>query len=274
MKAGEWNEHWCQADFATTCLIRHLRQSCGLEAKTPLALLDDRFDERSGLFFANPYLVDWGLALALQGETGETAQRLRERLKREILASTNADHSFGMFDIPLSTALAVLSLAALGYRGRFLKLVQLRLSEIAMPEETVEIAKPFYSTYKVPDVLGILYAQGGDLDSQVFRSEGEHYAMSYYADQHKIVSTALVAMALEGIDGSDAPAEGGEATPAEYSGVRARGEQNAHPRYRCNTQEEYIARYAQPPYLKKSNLLQKEGGAIQDEKSLEYGGQA
>ena len=51
--------HWCQADFATTCLVRALRDETKLPSLTSFAYLEERFDSRGGLYFANPYIVDW-----------------------------------------------------------------------------------------------------------------------------------------------------------------------------------------------------------------------
>jgi hypothetical protein len=48
------NRHWCQPDYATTCLVRGLRQAAGLPVKTPLNALAAGFATRSGLYFANP----------------------------------------------------------------------------------------------------------------------------------------------------------------------------------------------------------------------------
>jgi hypothetical protein len=94
-----------QADFATTCLIRALRNDVGLETNTGVEYLASRFESRSGLCFANPYLVDWALASAL-GKVG-AARELRDQLAAEILASMNDDYSFGLFDVPISSVFAI-----------------------------------------------------------------------------------------------------------------------------------------------------------------------
>ena len=101
-----------------------------------------RFESRSGLHFANPYLVDWAHACAL--EKDETAQGLRDLLAAEILASMNDDHSFGLFDVPTSSVFAILSLAALRRRGRTLRIAQLRLLDFVDPDVTFPPGTPFY----------------------------------------------------------------------------------------------------------------------------------
>ena len=61
------NRHWCQPEYGTTCLVTALRAEAGLECKTSVGYLAEGFENRGGLYFANPYMVDWALAWALQG---------------------------------------------------------------------------------------------------------------------------------------------------------------------------------------------------------------
>ena len=68
MLLKESYRHWCQVDYGTSCLIRGLRKANGLISNTPLSYLSEGFERRSGLFFANPYLVDWVLALAIEND--------------------------------------------------------------------------------------------------------------------------------------------------------------------------------------------------------------
>ena len=55
--------------------------------------------------------------------------QLRDQLASDLLASMNADYSFGLFDVPLSTAFAILSLAAVGRTDQVVRMAQLRLLE-------------------------------------------------------------------------------------------------------------------------------------------------
>jgi hypothetical protein len=59
---------------------------------------------------------------SLEGD--ESAQDLWDRLAGEILESMNDDHTFRLFDVPMSSAFAILSLAAVGRRGRILHLAR------------------------------------------------------------------------------------------------------------------------------------------------------
>ena len=91
------NRHWCQPEYGTTCLVTALRAEAGLERKTSVEYLAEVYERRSGLYFANPYMMDWALAWALQGTAPATA--LRGRLATDILASANEDGSFGRYDV-------------------------------------------------------------------------------------------------------------------------------------------------------------------------------
>ncbi len=241
MVVGDWNRHWCQPDFATTCLVRALRRKVGLAAKTPIDYLERHFTSRSGLYFANPYLADWALSWAIQED--ESAAELRTRLLDELLENMNDDYSFGTFDQPLSTAFAILSLATLGYRGRTLSLVQLRLSEFLKENDNWPEAIPFYSTHKLPDAFSALV--GDDRPdhtsyiSQIIQVNSQYHAVSLYIDSYRIISTAVATLALS--EECDSTKQDG--------GKGERGKKKTHPRYRCRSHEEYISTFALAPYL-------------------------
>jgi hypothetical protein len=227
MKAAACNRHWRQADFATSCLVRALRGESGLPERTPVSYLDRGFADRAGLYFANPFLVDWCLALA--AEADPRAAGLRVRLVEEILDGANADGGFGRFDVGLSTALAILALSAGGYRGRRLWVAQLRLLD-TLESEAWTPSTPFYSTF-----LGDSRpAPGSPAPAQHLDVGGERHELTLYHDQHHVVFTALAALAL--------------AAPADRDEEDARTPGVPHPRYRCSSLEDYLARFALPPY--------------------------
>jgi hypothetical protein len=202
-----------QTDYATTCLIRALRQSAGLGEKTSEEYLRSGFEHRSERSFANPYLVDWALARALGGD--ESARELRDRLADEILDSMNEDYSFGLFDIPMSSAFAILSLAALGRRDRTLLLAQVQLMDFMEPDGTFPSGTPFYS------------AGTG--------AEGGPHEISLFFDSHKAISTSSAALALR--------AESSFPTDEEPEPA-GRQRRKAHPRYGCRDHVEYVRRFA------------------------------
>ena len=240
MVARPDNRHWCQPDYATTCLVSALRAENELPQRTPTGYFQARFERRSGLYFANPYLVDWALALALAAD-GE-AEPLRQRLRAEILAGMNPDHSFGRYDVALSTAFAILALGALGFRGRTLRLAQLRLLDFEEPDGRWAEATPFYSTLRLdPDRIGpatLVRMMLDDPGRHIVEVDGEYYGIWRYVDEPRLISTAAAAMAL---------AE--PCSPAERELPAAEGQVRAHPRYRCRGLSEYVASVALPPYL-------------------------
>ena len=238
--------HWCQADYATTCLVRALRQEAGLITTTTTEYLTEGMSSRSGLYFANPYLVDWVLARAIAQD--ELAASLRSQLLAEILASMNDDYSFGLYDQALSTALAILSMAQLGYRGQEMRVAQLKLLEFMDQDGLLPKATPFYSSLRLNSqlsdqaILGLLMAQTcsyGIKQKQIRQVEGECQSISLYEDTHSLITTAIAALAFSEPDSATTPAP-------KYSDRR---QQKIHPRYLCRNHSEYIAKFALPPYL-------------------------
>ncbi len=237
--------HWCQTDFATTAMIRALQLSNGIEPKTSIAYLTSRVSERSGLYFANPYLVDYYLALALQEDTPE-CQLARQLLLAEVLSSRNKDFSFGYFDIPLSTALAILTMAALGFRGRTMRASQLRLLDFLESTGSFPASIPFYSSLRLDTdgqsdiklkMMQLNLFADPTKRSQVQQIGEEYHSISLYVDTHKMISTSLAVSALH--------------TPCdpEIYDIDTLPPRNAHPRYRCRDHIGYITKFALSPYI-------------------------
>ncbi len=242
MVVNDRNRHWCQSDYTTTCLVRALRREAGLATKTTADhYLAAGFESRSGLFFANPYMVDWALASALSGD--ESAAELKDKLLAEILASMNDDYSFGMYDIAISTGFAILSLAALGCRGRIVRLAQLRLLDFIDPQGTLPEATPFYSTLLIdrkhisPNQLFRLSLS--DYRKQIIQVYDQYHGISFYDDSYRMIATAVAVLALS---------EKCCPTKNDTNLIHMRG-RNSHPRYKCRSHSEYIANFALPPYL-------------------------
>ncbi|MCF2970437.1 hypothetical protein L1047_04405 [Synechococcus sp. Nb3U1] len=242
--------HWCQADFATTCLVRAWQRQWDLE-NTSLSYLQTHFGERSGLYFANPYLVDWALALALAEDPTPEAALLREQLQAELLASQQPDYSFGTFDPALSTALGILSLTALGVRDRRVRMAQLRLVDWMNPQGYWPVSAPFYSSLRLDPqespplpyrlLLNRIPAKGDSPALKLVRSVADEYhGISLYWDQHRMIGTALAVLALA------QPTDGERMDPSTPA--------DPHPRYRCADPTEYIARCALPPYVSSARL--------------------
>jgi hypothetical protein len=236
------NRHWCQPEYGTTCLASALRAEAGLEPKTSVRYLAERYESRSGLYFANPFMVDWVLAWALQGVAFATS--LRERLAADILASVNEDGSFGLYDVSLSTALAILALTSLGVGGEAVRLARLRLADLMMPDGSWPSSIPFYSAVQIPrerlpaGVLARLML--GERQGQLLWLEGGVYAVSLYVDGYRTISSALASLALMPPCPSD---------ERDVSALPMQPRENCHLRYRCADHIQYIAGYALPPYL-------------------------
>jgi hypothetical protein len=239
MKIVDANRHWCQPDFATTCLVRALRVEADLPPVTSLRYLEERFETRSGLYFANPYLVDWALARALRLDP--YAEGLRQRLLEEILGGMNRDHSFGQFDVALSTSFAILALSNLGYSGRQLKMCQLRLAEMMEPRSGAwPVCTPFYSTFLATGGAAGNTGNGDAADDaakapQMLDVNGCRHELWLYSDTYQMIATAVAISALS--------------APADAERVDARPAARVHPRYQCGRQEDYIAAFALPAYV-------------------------
>ena len=234
------NGHWCQPEYGTTCLVTALRAQNGLRRKTAVEYLERGFGNRGGLYFANPYLVDWALAWALQGTT--SAAGLRGRLAKDVLASMNEDGSFGRYDVPMSTALAILALVSLSAGDEAVHRARLRLADLMMPDGRWPPGIPFYSSVTVPrerlsgGVLARLML-GRRVGQLVWLRDAVH-AVSLYEDRHRVISTSLALLALT----QPQPPVEGETAPS------TRKLDGCHPRYRCEEHTEYVANFALPPY--------------------------
>ena len=208
--------------------------------KTSAQYLAEGYENRSGLYFANPYMMDWALACALQGVASATA--LRERLAADILASVSEDGSFGRYDAPLSTALAILALTSLGVGGGAVRRARSRLADMMLPDGTWPSSIPFYSAVKIPQerlpggVLARLML--GERQGQLLWVEGGVYAVSLYVDGYRTIGSALASLSLT----PPAPYAERDALPVQRA-------KSCHPRYRCADHVQYISDHALPPYL-------------------------
>lgn len=238
MAVSDRNRHWCQPDFSIALLVAALRAENGLPPVVDPTFLRDGFETRSGLYFANPYLVDWLLALALRGTPDRD---LTHRLAGEILSGQNPDGSFGSYEPCLSTALAMLALSALGVSAS--KLAQSRQWLLSSKEKDGRwrSGTPFYSTVRIVESrlparfylnLALKRREG-----QLIREGEEFHAVSLYRDDHGLIITSLAALALS--------------IPDDSAGlsVTSLPASPPHQRYKCADPVEYVARVALPPYV-------------------------
>lgn len=226
--------HWCQTDFATSCLVFGRRRRLQPLPDEAWRWLTERFDRRGGMFFANPFLTDWALSTVLvQTAMSDTAfgegvrSWLRDRLREELLGAQQPDGSFGRYDPALSTALAILALANLGERGGPTLLAQLRLLDYVAPDGRLRGATPFFSTVRLDGRAGSPPPQHVDcFDSR--------YAVTWYGDDAGLIGTAVTALAL------------GVRTE-ECGPPQINGPQSTHVRYRSPSALDYITRCVLAP---------------------------
>lgn len=227
------NKHWCQPDYPTTCLaLAELERSGRPVTGDDVQPLADRFPTRSGLFFANPYLVDLALAKLLGNIIGSGGtdrndglrRELTNRLVAELTASMNPDGSFGTFDPWLSTSAAILALAELNAAPHHIRAGQLRLLSWIEEDGTLPTATPFYSSHAT---------QRGPESSE---SSAADHAITWYCDPHRLITTACAVLAL-----SAQPSPGDPDQATDSAAV-------SHPRYRVGI-ESYVREYAIPTYL-------------------------
>jgi hypothetical protein len=238
MTMRESLRHWCRPDYSIACLVRALRKREGLPEVTPLSVLDAGFATRSGLYLANPFFPDWLLAMALEADP--QANALRSRLRLEISAAARADGTFGSYDILLSTALGLLSLQSLGGDPVLLERSMKSLAHLL--ESAADIpTTPFYSTEQIAwserppwEILFFMSSGGG---RQLITSGGEEHVVTLYRDSRDIIASSLTLLALLGRS-----AEVSQEPGAPKSGL-------LHGRYQCSSPEDYVARFALPPYL-------------------------
>ena len=218
--------HWCQSDLAPTALIYALRRKAGLDpsADTERYVLSN-FNNRSGLYFANPFLVDWVYAQGLSYI--QDAKSYQELLCSEILSALNNDGSAGNFDVALSSAFACLALHEAGYSGKAITSLQ---TFIALNFERNNTGNniPFYSS---------LITEDKNFKGRQVTVNGYKLALSYHEDSYNMVYLAAINMALN-LDNN----EGENAhnynisipTPAQYT---------------SKTHLDYIEKFALLPYL-------------------------
>ncbi len=231
MREDESQRHWRQTDFGTTCLIRSLRRSAGLDQRTSTAWIESWFDHRAALFFANPYIVDWALALAIADD--DNAREMRDQLTADILSSVNDDGSFGRFDLSLSTAAAITALSILGHRSRGVRTAQLHLLDTLETQGRGPVTTPFYSSKHLHESATASAIRGRGILS----AGGQWHMLSLYEDTHRMILTAFSTLALQ------APCDAHE---------RAAGpKRSPHPRYLATTAARYIEAFALPPYLER-----------------------
>lgn len=224
-------DHWCQADITTTALIANIYHKHQISIDTQLEqFILANFNNRSDLYFANPYFVDWLYAKSLT--VLNNTNSFKAKLKDEILASINTDFSLGNFDKVFSTACGILALKELGADDNELLALQLFvLNNYQSPNEQQPI--PFYSSL-------ILQEKEGPFTGRVVAVKNKHLSIYLYKDQYSLIYNSIISLSLH-IDTKKA---------SSYSkGIKEYVNALCPSRYACENHLEYIAQFSLPPYL-------------------------
>lgn len=221
-------DHWCQPDISISALILNLQKSHGLNVEDKLIqFVNQNFKKRSGLYFANPYFVDWLYAkgLSVSDATGD----IKTQLKEEILCSVNNDFSLGTFDRVFSTACGILALQELGCDSNLIFALQLYvLNNYANPTESNPI--PFYSSL----------ITNTNQKGRTCIVNNKKLSIYLYKDLHKMMYLPIVAMSL------NIPTE---VTIDIKKGLNNYVAMERSPRYACLSVEEYISEHSLTNYL-------------------------
>jgi hypothetical protein len=231
MKYVPEKDHWCQANIASSALIAYIYHKHQINIDTQLEhFILSNFDNRSDLYFANPYFVDWLYAKSLTALSNTNS--LKDRLKNEILSSINFDFSLGAFDKVFSTACGILALKELGASDNQLLALQLFvLNNYQTPGEQQPI--PFYSSL-------LLHETHSVKTGNIVSIKDKNLSVYLYKDQHSVIYTAIVGLSLS-IDTKNAS--------NQNKGIKDYVSANSPSRYVCKNHLEYIAQFALPPYL-------------------------
>lgn len=226
--------HWCQADFGSTCLTYASRRKLGFEsnADTEKYLLEG-FDTRSGLYYANPFFIDWIYAQALNHI--QHAEEARLKLQGEILSALQDGYYVNNYDTVLSTSYACLALKETGYNGRAIKAMQIFIMnnfEKACNGQNI----PFYSSL----------ISATPVNGRQVHVNGYTLALSFHEDTYNmlLLSAAAMALNIQPVNDDDA------AKVEQYIAA------TPHARYTCADHKNYVEQFALVPYMK-SNLPEK-----------------
>lgn len=222
-------DHWCQPDISISALILSLLKRHNLGVEDQLEnFVNENFEKRSGLYFTNPYFVDWLYAkgLSISDKTGETKKQLIET----ILSSVNEDFSLGTFDKVFSTACGILALEELGCEPNLIYALQLYvLNNYRNPVESQPI--PFYSSL-IMDT---------NKEGRIVTVNNKKLALYFYKDTHEMVYLSVVALSLN---------RSTDAVSIDIDkGLNDYVSRNYSSRYSCSTIEDYLVNYSLVNYV-------------------------
>ncbi|MFX1293743.1 MAG: hypothetical protein ACFFD2_02620 [Promethearchaeota archaeon] len=179
-------EFWCQEDYGTTAACYYFLDQITEANQTTLAYLKDHFDDRSSLWIANPYFIDYLTARAIYNQSG--TEELCINLTKNILSQRILNGTWGSFDTALSTAFAILALEALNYSGYEVDYARYKLTLMQNPDGSWNSSNIFYWA---------LYLGENSSSSENLYVNGNYYEYFLCEDRDPIITTSVVLLALE-----------------------------------------------------------------------------
>ncbi len=222
-------DHWCQPDISISALILSLMKRHNLEVEDELVdYVNENIEKRSGLYFTNPYFVDWLYAKGLS--VSDPSGKIKKQLIESILSSVNSDFSLGTFDKVFSTACGIMALKELGCESSLIYALQLYvLNNYRNPKESQPI--PFYSS-----LIMDTNKEGRKVDVN-----NKELAIYLYKDVHEMVYLSVVTLSL------NIPTD--NVTIDINKGLNDYVSINSPSRYSCSTIEDYLANYSLVNYV-------------------------
>lgn len=234
--------HWCQEDYSLLLQVHALRLRAGLPSGQAVSMIRAGYEQRSGLYLANPLLVDWLLADVLSKDA--QLADMKPGLAAEVNAGLIANVFQEGYDSVLSVALALVTLRRLGYWSDAATKSLSWLSKQLTDLTSIAPVRPFYSTmlenWRERPFMEVMAMRLQDSEQQLVEAAGVQQLITFYEDRNNTILLAFGIMALQ--------------TGWLIDDLQQAQIVSLPDRYTCLTSSEYITKYALPPYLQPHNL--------------------
>ncbi|MHA1356474.1 MAG: hypothetical protein ACTSQI_22165, partial [Candidatus Helarchaeota archaeon] len=179
-------QFWCQEDYGTTAACYYFLNLIDQANQTTLTYLKDHFADRSSLWIANPYFIDYLTARALYNQSN--TEQLCTNLTKSILSQKNPDGTWGSFDVAISTAFAILALETLNYTGYEVDYARYKLTLMQNLDGSWNSSTLFYWAF---------YLGQNSTSSVNLYINGNYFEYFLCEDSDPIITTSLVLLSLE-----------------------------------------------------------------------------
>ena len=184
MNSSKENWFWCQEDYGVSASAFYFLDNISLSNSSTLDYLKTHFDNRSSMWIANPYYIEFLTARALKNHNG--TEIFLQNITQKILNEKNADGTWGYYDKELSTAFAILTLSTLNYTGIELDRGILRLIEMQQEEGNWNSSTIFFSALD----------RGTNGLGKSIEINGNYFDYILYEDIDPIITTSYCVIAL------------------------------------------------------------------------------